>query len=175
MDNKDKPNSGIEHYDLVLANVEDRLLFKGKNMIQWAQELALPEIDESLNEQSLHELNRKAIVLIETVYKNISGAKGFYIASKNSYTKKLSTTKYTILKDIEDHNALAAIKKKVPSNEALENQAFNKCGTEWQAYTISEIFYEFWTLQVQKIQLFNARLTSLNISKHTEAKYSSGF
>ena len=38
------------------------------------------------------------------------------------------------------------------------------------AYELSELFEEYWSVQFQKIELLNDRLTSLNILKNHEVK-----
>lgn len=173
---ENKPTAGTEHFDKILANVEDRILFKGKTMTQWASTVVLPPIDELLDEDALAQINRRAIELMESIYSNVASAKGFYTASKSSYNRKLNDVKESILSQIENDNAIpGAIKKKPPTADMLETLSYNRCLVELQAYTIAELFYDFWNYQTQKIQLFNTRLTSLNIGKHHELKNSQGF
>lgn len=152
-------------YDNLTDYIQNKLLFKGKSMTQWIDDLVLPAIPDPLEREDILKLNQRAIYLCEVAYTNLGISKAIHIGAKASYTKKVSLQKESIREKIE-----SATSKK-PSDSVVENKAVNSCTADATTVTIAEFFYAFWQSQVEKISAFNTRLTSLNISKHQEEKY----
>lgn len=158
-------NAISSSYENLIDVVENKIPFKGKSISQWTKELVLPMIPDPLERDDLLKLNQRAVQLCEIVYTNLAIAKANYISAKASYSKKINLQKESIRDQIEADN------KKKPSDAIIENRAVNICTAEASAVTMAEFFHAFWQTNVDKVSAFNARLTSLNISKHNEEKY----
>lgn len=152
-------------YDNLTSYIENKLLFKGRSMSQWVNDLVLPAIPDPLEREDILKLNQRAVYLCEVAYTNLGIAKAIYIGAKASYTKKVNLQKEAIRNEIDESKA------RKPSAEIIDTRATNLCVADATTLTIAEFFYEFWKSQVDKISAFNTRLTSLNISKHQEDKY----
>lgn len=159
------PTITTSSYDNLTTYIENKLLFKGRSMSQWVNDLVLPAIPDPLEREDILKLNQRAVYLCEVAYTNLGIAKAIYIGAKASYSKKVNLQKEAIRNEIDESKA------KKPSADIIENRATNLCVADATTLTIAEFFYEFWRSQVDKIAAFNTRLTSLNISKHQEDKY----
>lgn len=172
-DSLKNPETSIDHtidltgvntlsYDFLIEYVMTKLPFKGLTLEQWVLQLKLPSVPDSLDDLQILKLNQISVDFCEIVYTNYGLSKAYLTAAQAAYNKKLVSAKDKIQETLGT--------KKL-SITALEDKAKLLCLKEDQAKTISEIFTDFWKSQVDKMVSFNTRLTSLNISKHTEIKY----
>lgn len=147
-------------YETLLDFVDNKLLFEGNSISSWKQLLVLPKIPDFVDNLEVIKLNQRAVELTEIAYSNLSIAKARNNIAKASFNKKFNSFK----------EAIRNGEKKL-SADAVEVQAMNSAQAENTALTISEIFFDFWKYQVDKIKDFNTRLTSLNITVNQESKY----
>ena len=137
------------------------LIFKGNSLDDWNKELQIPTVSSS-SELSLSEvevLNGKALSLIEVVMSNLSIAKSSFFAAKAAHEINMIKTRRSIIESCELANS------RIPSNENLEKQCSLTCLKTYKILMMSEIVFEFWNIQSFKLNRFNERLTSINISK----------
>ena len=150
-------------YEVLLDYVDNKLLFEGKSIKEWKQVLILPSIPDYIDNSEIIKLNQRAVQLTEIVYTNLSVAKSRNNIAKAAFNKKVNIFKEELRSYKVDGKKLAL--------DAIETTANNKAQSENTALTISEIFFDFWKYQVEKIKDFNTRLTSLNITVNQESKY----
>lgn len=159
----------VESGYLNLSNyVENILLYKGKSISQWSEELTLPAVPDNADAHTMLALNQRAIKLIDTVYTHLGISRAVLVGAKAAYNKKYNLQITSIRDGFNETNKDG---KKRLTNDALEHMATNQCLNEASTLAVAEFFYEFWKSQVDKVEAFNTRLTSLNISKHNEQKY----
>lgn len=152
-------------YTSLVKYVETLLLYKGKSIEQWAQELALPSIPYHVDRDIVLNLNRVSVSLTDTIYTNLALSKSVLTGAKSAYEKAYNTAY------IKVEETFPKDEKKRLTAEARASLAREATMKEKTTLTISEFFYEFWKHQADKIEQFNTRLTSINISKHNEEKY----
>ena len=83
--------------------------------------------------------------------------------------------KQAILQELEDENATianAASRRRAPSNDKLEAEAYNRTLQLQLSLAIAEMFYTYWEINWKRINLINSRLTSLSVMKTNEIKLS---
>lgn len=160
---------GVEEGYANLSNyVEDILLYKDRTISQWLDELKLPAVPDNVDRVEMHRLNQISVKLIDLVYTHCGISKALYITAKSAYNKKYNQQLSKIREDFAKNNDN---NKKRLTNDNLENLAVSACFSEASTLAVAEFFFEFWKSQVDKVEAFNTRLTSLNISKHNEEKY----
>lgn len=160
----------VESFDLLISFVNTKLYFRGSSLEQWYNQIIFPDISVYADKEELLKLNRIAINYSEIIYKNTAIAKGTLISAKARFVASVQAYKVALLDAIEEENT-KGFKKPKPPSEILEARAAVHCKTEQQTLVLAEIAYEFWKCQVEKLQLFNTRLTSMNISIHNDEKY----
>ena len=159
-ENQTKEIIPTSSYDTLVDYIDNKMLFEGKSINEWIKYLSLPAVPDHIDWLQMIKLNQRAIFLSEIVFNNLSLAKARLIGAKAAYNKKLNLQK-ELIRDSYD---------KKPPNDVIENKAINKSANEATALTIAEFFFGFWTNQVEKINAFNTRLTSLNITVNQENK-----
>lgn len=160
----------VESFDVLINFVNTKLIFRGYSLEQWYNQIIFPDISVFADKEELLKLNRIAINYSEIIYKNTAIAKGTLTSAKAKYTANTQAYKVNFLDALEEANKSGSKKTKPPA-EILDAKAAVHCKTEQQTLVLAEITYDFWKLQVDKLQLFNTRLTSMNISIHNDEKY----
>lgn len=161
----------MQSFDNLISFVNTKLMFRGLSLEQWYNQIIFPDIPVFADKEEVLKLNRVAINYSEIIYKNTSIAKGALTSAKARLLSNMQTYKVNLLDEIEASIKDGA-KKRAPSAEILEAKAAVHCKNDQQTVVLAEISYDFWKYQVDKLQLFNTRLTSLNISIHNDEKYS---
>lgn len=164
----------VESFDALIKFVDEQLVFRGHTLFQWYQLVIFPEISEYADKEEIVRLNSVAVRHSEIIYRNLAIAKGSLTSAKAKYNSNIQAYKVNFLDDI-DRDAAKGVKRHKPSSDILEARAVVACKADYQTLTLAEIVHEFWKCQVDKLQLFNTRLTSLNISKHNDEKYSNQY
>lgn len=170
-DNVQKPVlDSVESFDNLILFVNDRLLFRNCTLEQWYNQIIFPDIPVFADKTEILKLNRVVINYSEIIYKNTAIAKGALTSAKARLLSNIQSFKVKFLEDL-DVSIKNGDKKRAPSADILEAKASVYCKTDQQTVVLAEIAYDFWKYQVDKLQLFNTRLTSINISIHNDEKY----
>lgn len=159
-------------FDTIVKFVNEQLVFRGLTLEGWTKELSFPKPDEYMDKTSIAKFNSLTIQRAEIIYENVAIAKASYLSAKARYNSNIQAFKTNYIKNIEDNNKASSTSKRLPSADVLETLAATEHKGDYQLLTITEIVYEYWKYQVEKLQLINTRLTSLNISQHNDEKYS---
>lgn len=166
------PLESVKSFDTLIKFVDEQLLFRGLSLQQWYTQVIFPEVSEFADKDEVIRLNAVAIRYSEIIYKNVAIAKATLNSAKAKYTSNIHLYKVNFLDNLEADNKKFNQSKRPPAADILEARAHVHCKSDFQTLTLSEIVYDFWKYQVDKLQLFNTRITSLNISKHNDDKYS---
>lgn len=171
---KDDPLESVKSFDTLIKFVDEKLLFRGLSLQQWYEQVTFPPLSELADKEEVLKLNSVAVRYSEIIYKNVSISKATLNSARAKYTSSIQTYKVEFLDQLEADNKRLGQSKRAPAADILEARANVHCKAAFQTLTLAEIVYDFWKYQVDKLQLFNTRLTSLNISKHNDDKYSNG-
>ena len=166
----DEPQSD---YLELFNKFETNLKFKNNSIEEWSAILKIKQLNEDFSLADLERYTLKISNLTDIIVENYSLAYANYTGLKKSVEKNMMLAKQEVLDEIDNHNKVTVSnvdKKKKPSNDQLEMMAYNKIQKLQINFAISEIFYNFWKLQYDKIYLLNQRVTSLNVLKNIESK-----
>ena len=169
---KEDALESVKSFDTLIKFVDERLLFRGLTLQQWYAQVTFPPLSEVADKEEILKLNAVAVKYSEIIYKNVSIAKATLNSAKAKYTSNIQMYKVNFLDNLEAETKRFNQSKRAPAADILEARAHVHCKSDFQTLTLAEIVYDFWKFQVDKLQLFNTRLTSLNISKHNDDKYS---
>lgn len=159
-----------EELDLLQESVEleswvmtvgSSLVFNGKSLDDWNSFLKIPTVSNS-SEMTLPELemlNTRALSLIESVMSNLASSKTSFFSAKAAYEIAMIKKRNAIFKEHELSNL------RLPSSENLEKRCTFECLKAYKTLLLSEVVYEFWNVQSYKLNRYNERLTSINITK----------
>lgn len=164
-----------ESYNELFERFETKITFKGYTIQEWTIALDLKDLPPEFSLNDLERYNLKVTNQINTVSKNFALASSNYIGLKKSVERALMIAKQTILDELEEYNSTIdnpASKRRAPSNDKLEAEAYNRTLKLHLDLAIAEIFHTFWEVQWKRINLINSRLTSLSVMKNTEFKMS---
>lgn len=167
-------NQSVESFDTLIKFVDEHLVFRDYTLFQWYQMVVFPEISEFADKEEIVRLNSIAVRYSEIIYRNLAIAKGALTSAKAKYNSNIQAYKVNYLDEI-DLAAARGEKRSKPNADILEARAGVACKADYQTLVLAEIVEQFWKCQVDKLQLFNTRLTSLNISKHNDEKYSNQY
>ncbi len=154
---------GYPDYNQYSYTANNIILFKDKTLNQWTLELETPMLPTGASISDLETYNFKILKLNEVVFSNLSFAKATLATSKMLYKRKLDEQKASLFEQYQAEGKRLSI-------DAAEAIAKRNLADIMHAYEISDMFFEYWEAQFQKIQLVNDRLTSLNILKNHEVK-----
>ena len=160
----------VQSFENIISFVNTKLIFRGYSLEQWYNQTQFPEIPVFADKEEILKLNALIVNRSELIYKNTAIAKGALVSAKARYLANVQAYKVNCLDEIEEQNKNGA-KKSKPTAEILEAKASVHCKNDQQTVVLAEIVYDFWKYQVDKLQLFNTRLTSMNISLHNDEKY----
>lgn len=180
MENVQEYNKSIfeysqEEYQNLFDSFEEKMLFKGYSIKEWLLILDIKDINPGFSLEDLEKFNLKIINQTDLVYTNQSLASSNYLGLKRSVERSMMKAKQDILQEIDEHNKSSlspADKKKYPTADNLESQAYNRCSDLQLSLSISEIWNTFWETQAKKIYSLNQRMTSLSVGKNIEMKTS---
>lgn len=164
-----------ESYNELFEKFETKMTFKGYTIQEWNIVLDLKDLPPDFSLNDLERYNLKVTNQINTISKNFALASANYTGLKKSVERALMIAKQTILDELEEYNSTIdnpASKKRAPSNDKLEAEAYNRTLKLQLDLSVSEIFYSFWEVQWKRINLINTRLTSLSVMKNVEFKTS---
>lgn len=164
-----------ESYEDLFERFETNMKFKGYSIQEWNIILDIKDLPNDFSLNDLEKYNLKVTNQTNTISKNFALASSNYIGLKRSAERSLMIAKQLILDQIEiDNESIANIasKKRVPSADKLETEAYNKTLDLQLNLSISEMFHTYWEAQWKRINLINSRLTSLSVLKNVEYKTS---
>ena len=164
-----------ESYNELFERFETKMTFKGYTIQEWNIALDLKDLPPDFSLNDLERYNLKVTNQTNTISKNFALASSNYIGLKKSVERALMIAKQTILDELEEYNSTIdnpASKKRAPSNDKLEAEAYNRTLKLQLDLSVAEMFYNFWEIQWKRINLINSRLTSLSVMKNTEFKMS---
>lgn len=164
--------TSVEDFTNYIQYVENKLVFRNLTLSQWYDKIIFPNLSDYLDKEEIAKLNAVAVNYSEIIYSNIAIAKNTLTVSKAKHTAAIQKFKVDYIDDFENTPSSTGFKKKAPTADLLEARAAVACHSHFQALTLAELVYDFWKFQVDKLQVFNSRLTSLNISLHNDEKYS---
>ena len=152
-------------YDVAFHMANNSIMFRGKSFVEWAAEIALPELknDVSLDELELYNLD--FIRQSEAIISNLSFARSARDMSKIQYVRSLVRIKNGILEERSEAGVRA------PSLDVLDIMAKNKAIDEYSLYQISDLIFEFWQTMFEKIKQVSFRLSNMNSLRNVESKY----
>ena len=164
-----------ESYNELFERFETKMTFKGYTIQEWNIALDLKDLPPEFSLNDLERYNLKVTNQINIISKNFALASSNYVGLKKSVERALMIAKQTILNELEEYNSTIdnqASKRRAPSNDKLEAEAYNKTLKLQLDLSVAEMFYNFWRIQWDRINLINSRLTSLSVMKNTEFKMS---
>lgn len=164
-----------ESYNQLFERFETKMTFKGYTIQEWNIALDLKDLSPDFSLNDLERYNLKITNQINTISKNFALASSNYVGLKKSVERALMVAKQNILNELEEYNSTIdnpASKKRAPSNDKLEAEAYNRTLKLHLDLAVAEMFYSFWEIQWKRINLINSRLTSLSVMKNTEFKMS---
>lgn len=154
---------GYPDYNVYAHAANSIVLFRDKTLNEWTDLLSTPTLPPGANIHQLEAYNFEILRLNEIVIKNLSYARATLATAKMLYKRKLDEEKAKLFEDRD-------VGSKRLSIDAAESIAKRNIAEILHAYELSELFEEYWSVQFQKIELLNDRLTSLNILKNHEVK-----
>jgi len=160
----------VQSFENIINFVDTKLIFRGLSLEQWYNQTKFPEIPVFADKEEILKLNSLVINKSELIYKNTAIAKGALVSAKARHLANIQAYKVNCLEEVEEQ-IKNGVKKSKPTAEILEAKASVHCKNDQQTVVLAEIVYDFWKYQVDKLQLFNTRLTSMNISLHNDEKY----
>lgn len=148
-------------FEAWICNIEASIIFKTKSLKDWNTLLNIPTItnNQELSNIELEMLNHRALNMVEIVMSNLAIAKSGYFSAKANHELDMIRVRKNIQTEYSTTN------RKLPSNENLEKLCLLECMRSYKLFVMSEIIQEFWNVQSYKLNQYNTRLTSLNISK----------
>ena len=164
-----------ESYDDLFKRFETNMTFKGHTIEEWNIALDLKDLPPEFNLSDLERYNLKVTNQIAMISKNFALASANFTGLKKSVERAVMIAKQTILDEIEEHNRMIdnpASKRRAPTNDKLEAEAYNRTLELQLSLSIAEMFYAYWEIMWKRINLINSRLTSLSVMKNTEFKLS---
>ena len=162
-----------DSYNELFESFEKKMLFKGYTIEEWVLALNLKDLREDFSLIELEKYTLRISKLTDIIVTNYALASSNYNGLKRSAERSMLVAKQQILNEIEVYNSFEATpttKKRIPSADTLETLAYNKTLDLQLNLAISEVFYNFWKIQYDKIYLLNQRVTSLNVLKNIESK-----
>ena len=162
-----------EAYVELFERFETNMKFKDYSIQEWDVILNLRDLPPDFSLNDLERYNLKVTNQTSTIAKNFALASANYTGLKKSVERAMMIAKQAILQEIEDENATianAASRRRAPSNDKLEAEAYNRTLELQLNLAISEMFFHFWKVQSDKIYLLNQRVTSLNVLKNIESR-----
>lgn len=147
-------------FEVHVLNLETSIVFKGKTLQQWNQELAIPTVstNQDVSITQLEMMHLKALNSIETVMSNLAIARSAYIAAKSNHEANMIRNHKSTREEIEATG-------KRPTNDFVQKLCEERCLNTFKVYSMSDLIYNFWNTQSYKLNQLNERLTSLNYTK----------
>ncbi len=164
-----------EAYVELFERFETNMKFKDYSIQEWDVILNLRDLPPDFSLNDLERYNLKVTNQTSTIAKNFALASANYTGLKKSVERAMMIAKQAILQEIEDENATianAASRRRAPSNDKLEAEAYNRTLQLQLSLAIAEMFYTYWEINWKRINLINSRLTSLSVMKNVEYKTS---
>ena len=157
---------GLPDYERYTYAIHNVVLFNGKTLNQWQEEVVVPQFSglSSLQEQDM--LNHAYIERCEVVMSNLARAKSAKGYANMHYKSTIIKEKDRIVAEYARTN------RKLPSNERVEDLAKIRHMDGYIASHLADTFYEFWEVLYQKINMINFRLTGMNTMKNIESRLS---
>jgi hypothetical protein len=143
---------------------EKVIKFRDKNIQEWLDEFAIPEIDGHVSLDELERINYFAINYLEKVNRFNALAKSAYDLIALKYNNAYNQEKVRISNECVKNN------KKPPSSEVLESYIINNIEDIYSAYKIAELFSEFWKSMQNKAKSLDGRLTSICMIHNIEKR-----
>lgn len=171
-ENNNTVKNPINDFNNYIQYVDQQLVFRGNTLSEWYDKIVFPNLTEFLNKDEVSALNTIAVNYSEIIYKNMAISKNTLTAAKAKHQSDIQKFKVDLIDSLENTPTTTTFKKKAPTSDMLEARASVACHPQFQTVILAEIVYDFWKCQVDRLQLFNSRLTSLNIAKHNDEKYS---
>ena len=171
--NKSIFDTSQDSYSQLFENFEKNMVFKGYTIEEWVLALNLKDLREDFSLNDLEKYTLRISKLTDIIVTNYALASSNYNGLKKSVERSMLIAKQQILDEIDLFNlteATPTTKKRSPSADTLETLAYNKTLDLQLNFSISEVFFNFWKIQYDKIYLLNQRVTSLNILKNIESK-----
>ncbi len=131
------------------------LNFRGRTLLEWEDFLKLPPISDKISQPELVLFNLKYIEINECIMSNLAYAKSLYDVSYAQYKNTYRLTQNEIIESYNQQN------KKI-SIEFINQYASSKCSKLFYVVKINEIFYNFWTVYKDKLNLLDSRLSNLS-------------
>lgn len=135
--------------------ISDGLQFRGKTLTQWEEHLKLPSISDNISHAELIIFNIKYIEINETIMSNLAYAKSLYDISYAQYKSTYRSVQQNIIESHQEKN------KKV-SIEFINQYSSSQCSKLFYVVKINEIFYNFWKVYHDKLNLLDSRLSNLS-------------
>ncbi len=154
---------GYPDYNMYAHSANSIILFRDKTLNEWTEALNTPVLPPGANINQLEAYNFEILKINEVVIRNLAYARASLATSKMLYKRKLDEEKARLFEAQQESGKRLSI-------DAAESIAKRNLAEILHAYELSELFEEYWSVQFQKIELLNDRLTSLNILKNHEVK-----
>ena len=158
-------SAAMPTYDRTLFVAESSIMFHGKSLSGWIDELNFVSPDEGISVDNLEVLNSDFIRQNEVVMNSLSCARAAFDLSKVSFTLPSNAFKDSERITRQENGS------RMPSLDILDVMAKNHCSDQYTSFKISEIFLEFWKTMYDKLKLIDNRLTGLNILRNVESRY----
>lgn len=153
---------GVPFYDRYTEASFRGVLFHGKTVEEWLDEVQIPEIPTGVSFVELEEFNSQYMVITETIMRNHSISRVGLDYALLHYKKALGVEIARLTGLYVRDN------KRVPSRESLENTAKINIIDIYTAYKIASMFFNLWESQFEKVKLASYRLSAMNHIKSME-------
>ena len=150
--------SDSSSYETWFLSVLNSVVFRGKTLEEWEEELRLPDASSSINLEVLEEFNNKLLNITQVIGRNLATARSVHLQAESKHQIAMLLAREEILEK------LPAVQR-APSAESLEKLSELKCLESLKLKLISETIFEFWNTHSFKCNRLNERITSLNILK----------
>lgn len=162
-----------DSYDNLFNRFENNMTFRGYTLKEWSEMLELKDLSPDFSSEDLERYNLRVTNHVNLISNNFALASANYTGLKKSVEKAMMVAKQAIMDEIDEHNSMTdspAQRKRYPSNEKLEAEAYNRVLQLQLDCSIAEMFYTFFEVHWKRIQLVNTRVTSLSVMRNNEFK-----
>ncbi len=149
-----------DRFSFIAAKV---MKFRDKTIEEWMHEIAIPEVDSTMNLDEMGQLNLFAINLIEKVNRNYGYAKSAFDMATIKYSTAFQKEKIRILEELRKTKSKA-------SADSIETAVQHNIKDIYLAHKVAELFYEFWKSVQAKVKSFDGRLTSISMISQMERR-----
>lgn len=147
---------------LELEEIEDLLFngykFRGATINEWISKLKFPELSTNPPPDEVVLANLRIIEIIEIVTENYSKS----LSMKKTAEFKYKTRYNESLRDFLNGLSSSNPPKRAPSSDVMESIIVSRILHEHSLKVVSELHFDFWKSQLEKIEMMNQRLGSIS-------------